>query len=176
MVNYLSDFIGDGSDEVQRALYILTEVALAAGKEQEALEASDRALAALKKSTELTSLRTVVLTAQKRAWLALDLNKPHLGKDALECALAYLAGEQEKAPDSTHKKRRKEFLQEILFQRAQLMESRAQLHMAENTLELAEKDLHDSIALYEEAWGKGDETADEARALLKEVKTRQRRR
>jgi hypothetical protein len=32
-----------------------------------------------------------VLTAQKLVWLALDLHKPHLGKDALEWALSFLS-------------------------------------------------------------------------------------
>lgn len=160
MADYYETFVGDDSDEAQRALFILAEAAVEAGDPLKAIEASDRALNALKQSTELVTPRSVASTALKRAWMAERLKTPDLADDAVDFALSDMARRLKKGHHSTENER------ELLFQKAQLFEIRAKLRWLQGKLDEAAHDFEAAISNYEKAWGKGDETSEDALKAL----------
>lgn len=159
--------VGNDSDEAQRALFILTEVSVAAGQPERAVEASDRALAAIEGAAWVHP-RTVVSTVQKRIWLAEALDNEVAYDDAVIMGLAYLDRE-EQASEALQADKRRDYVTELRFQRAQLLESRGSARMAAGRLDDAQTDLREAVWQYEQAWGPGDETADDARALLEQI-------
>ncbi|MDQ7826427.1 MAG: tetratricopeptide repeat protein [Candidatus Eremiobacteraeota bacterium] len=169
-VDYMSEFTGDDWDQVQEALLVLVQVAGEGGHDEVAIEASARALEALKDGRAETSPEAALRTALKSEWLAMRLGKPGLGLPAGDIVLQFLSREEKKLKKSMQGASRDDQLRDITFKKARLLESRARLHRGANDLEKAGQDLEGAVKHYERALGKGHETADEARQALTEVR------
>ncbi len=169
-VEYMAEFTGDDWDQVQEALLVLTQVAGEGGHDDVAIEASARALEALKDMQAETSPEVALRTALKSEWLALKRGKPGLGCAGCDVVFQFLTREEKKLKRSRKEASRDDSLREITFLKAQLHESRARLYRAANDLEKARQDLVEAIKHYESARGKGHEAADDARKALEEIR------
>lgn len=162
MVEYFDWTVQHDSAEGQQALLILTEAYASSGDMEKALATNDRALAALRQNGTADP-RVLATTVQKRCDLAERLQDPAQCTQAVEWAFAQF----EKLGQGKVNKRTRT---DLKFQRAQVLESRAKVWKAVGDKASAEKDLTAAIEAYEAAFGKGDETADDARELLKELR------
>jgi tetratricopeptide (TPR) repeat protein len=155
------DELGLGDDNVLHALFVLTDCAMAGGDLKRAKEASDRAMKLLQKH-DYDSPRSLCTALQWRSKLAVLMKDPQLSDEAIAYGLAELAEMRKQGFDD----------QEMSFQEAQLFEQRGVARGSFDLLDDAVHDLEKAIALYYEAWGEGDETADEAAEALREIRAR----
>lgn len=162
IAEYYSWTVQHASEEGQRALFILTDAAALGGQWDKALAASDQAIEALRED-ESDDARLVASTVQKRCWLAELRKNPELCVPAVEWALAHFAR-------MAQGKIRKDIRQDLIFQTAQVQESRGRAHLAAGQTAAAEQALREAIASYDKAFGTGDETGDDARELLKQLR------
>ena len=155
--------LDDASDEVQRVLAILVDAATLAGDFEHAMSASEMAHSALEKDPLQCSCYTLTMMAQKRAFLARSMDQPEEAEEAMAFALEqldYLLSEDEIEP---------EIRREATYQKARLLEIRAENRIQGQALEIAELDLKESIKLYQRCGRPGQDSAAYARELLSSI-------
>lgn len=142
IAEYYGAAFSDVSDEAQRALSALVEVATNAEEHDFAREISEAAMEALESEPDSCEPSTLVLLARKRALLALKMKQPDDAEDAWDLALEKLESllEIEEMDE--------EFYYDVLFQQARCHEFRAQNRFQGGATEIAEIDLKDAYELY----------------------------
>jgi tetratricopeptide (TPR) repeat protein len=162
----VSDYYGatfsDVSDEAQRALTLLVEIATSAEEFDYAREISEAAIEAMEAEPDECEPSTLVALARKRALLAIKMGQPDDAEDAWDLALERLGCilELDGMPEL--------FYREVLFHQARCHEFRAENRFLGGASQIAEIDLKDAFDIYQEAGLPGDDV-ERVRAKLIEA-------
>lgn len=142
VAEYYGTEFSDVSDEAQRALTALVEVATNAQEHDFAREISDAALEALEAEPDSCEPSTLVALARKRALLSLQMGQPDDAEDAWDLALEKLESllEWEELDE--------EFYHDVLFHQARCHEFRSENRFRGGATAIAEIDLKDAYELY----------------------------
>lgn len=142
VAEYYGTEFSDVSDEAQRALTALVEVATNASEHDFAREISEAALEALEAEPDSCEPSTLVELARKRALLAIQMGQPDDAEDAWDLALEKLESllEWEEMDE--------DFYCDVLFHQARCHEFRSENRFHGGATAIAEIDLKDAYELY----------------------------
>lgn len=137
--------VDDWGDDVQRTLGIYVDAATACADFAAGIQASDLALSALAENPDECEPYTFAMTAQKRAYLALQMEEPEAAEGTLKFALEQLDRFFEMEDLEA------ELEQEVWLQKSRVYEFRAENRLVGGAEELGESDISEAIACLEKA-------------------------
>jgi tetratricopeptide (TPR) repeat protein len=162
VAEYYGSEFSDVSDEAQRALTALVDVATAASEHNFAHEMSEAALEALESEENTCESSTLVAFARTRALLAIKMGQPDDAEDAWDLALEKLTKLLEL------EEMEEEFYYDVLFHQARCHEFRSENRFRGGAVEIAEIDLKDAYELYKKV-GSVPDDVERVRLRLLEV-------